>query len=333
MNDQENNNKKKKKRFNIFDSQREGKGVEKNEIKDLNFTNFFRLFGRNATAILNANLMFSLFCLPIFFLFFGLAGFFDTFTYGVSDPLFSLILPEIELGNANPVTLSLYGAICQRTVSLRDFSTLSYVFMALTGLILFTWGYGNCTLAYYMRSLLRGDPIFYFSDCKNVIKSNKLSGMVLGIVDLLVIALLVYDFEFFRINASVYMYAVMFYLIIFVAVIYVMMRFYMYLMQITFDLSIPKLIKNAFLFTFIGIKRNVLGFIGVVTAVFLNVILFMAFQPVGFVLPFVLTSGTVAFIGAYAAYPKIKEIMIAPYYANENGDEYEIEEDEEIDPE
>ncbi len=44
----------KKKKFNIFDSQREGKCVEKSEIKDLNFLNFFRMYGRNATKILNS---------------------------------------------------------------------------------------------------------------------------------------------------------------------------------------------------------------------------------------------------------------------------------------
>ena len=41
-------------------------------------------------------------------------------------------------------------------------------------------------------------------------------------------------------------------------------------------------------------------------------------------LPFVLTFATCAYIGVYAAYPKIKEIMIDPYY-NENGEETEEE--------
>ncbi len=323
MNNQDDKNPQKKKKFNIFDSQKEGKGVDKNEIKELNFKNFFKLFGRNATPILNANLMFSLFCLPIFFLFFGMAGFFDNFTYGVANPLFSTVLSEIELGNANPMTLSLYGAVCQRTVYLRDFSTVSYVFMALTGLILFTWGYANCTISYYMRNLLRGEPVFYFADCKTVIKSNKFSGMILGIADLIIMAVLIYDFEFFRINSSVYLYAVMFYIIIFIAVIYTIMRFYMYLMQVTFDLSLTKLIKNAFLFTFIGIKRNILAFIGILVVLFLNIILFIGVRPVGVVLPFVLTVSTISFMGIYAAYPKVKEIMIDPYYENEDGTERE----------
>ncbi len=270
--------------------------------------------------------MFTQPCLPVFFLFFGLAGFFDNFTYGVTDPLFSVILPEIELGNANPVTLSMYGASCQRTVYMREFSTVSTVFIAMTGILLFTWGYGNCTLAYYMRNILRGEPVFYFADCKNVIKSNKIQGVVLGILDLALMALIVYDFEFFRINSDQYMYAVMFYIMIFIAVVYTVMRFYMYVMQVTFDLSLAKLIKNAFLFTFIGIKRNILAFIGVVFVVLFNIILFISFRPLGTALPFVLTAGTLSFIATYAAYPKIKEIMIDPYYSDENGTEKEDDE-------
>ncbi len=322
----ENESKKKKKRFNIFDSQREGKGVEKDEIKDLNFINFFRMYGRNATKILNSNLMFTLFCLPVFFLFFGFAGFFDNFTYGMSTPVFAPVLAEIELGGANPLTLSMYGALCQRTEYLRDFSTLSWIFIALTGLLIFTWGYGNCTIAYYMRNILRGEPVFFFADCKAVIKNNKLGGMILGIVDILVMALLFYDFEFFRINSSTYIYSVMFYLIIFIAVIYSIMRCYMYIMQVTFDLKLTKLIKNAFLFTFIGIKRNALAFIGMAIVIAFNIFLFWGFRPLAVALPFVLTSGTLSFIGTYAAYPKIKEIMIDPYYENEDGIEREEEE-------
>ncbi len=321
----ENENKKKKKKFNLFDLQRDGKGVEKDEIKDLSFINFFRLYGRNATRILNSNLMFTLFCLPIFFLFFGFAGFFDNFTYGVSNPVFAPILAEIELGCADPLTLSMYGALCQRTEYMRDFSTLSWIFIGLTGLLVFTWGYGNCILAYYTRNILRGEPIFFFADCKTVIKNNKFQGLILGIIDIIIIGVLFYDFEFFRINSSLYIYSVMFYLIIFIAIIYTVMRCYMYIMQVTFDLKLTKLIKNAFLFTFIGIKRNILAFIGFVLVIAFNIILFWVLRPLGVALPFVLTAGTLSFIGTYAAYPKIKEIMIDPYYKNEDG----VDEDDE----
>ncbi len=315
-----NNKDKKKKRFNIFDSQREGRGVEKGEVKRPTFTNFFKYYGRSLTRLLNVNLMFTLLCFPVFFFFFGMAGFFDKFAYSANTPMFSAVLAEIELGNINPATLSLYGAYCQRTEYVRLISTTSIVFMALTALLLFTWGYANCGMAYVIRNMQKGEPVFMFADFKETVKKNKLQGLLLGILDIAFIFLIVYDLEFFRINSGVYMYAVLYYVMLFIAIVYMIMRFYMYPLLVTFDLSVPKIIKNSFLFVFIGIKRNILGFIGVLLTVALNVFIFIAYRPIGIILPFVLTSSTLGYIMTYTAYPKIKEIMIDPYY-DENGEE------------
>ncbi len=321
-NTDEKDEKKKKKKFNIFDTQREGKGVEKGEVKKPTFLNFFKYYGRSITRLLNVNLMFTLLCLPVFFFFFGMAGFFDKFAYSASTPMFAPVLAEVELGNCNPVTLSLYGAFCQRTELVRLISPISIAFMCLTGLLIFTWGYANCGMSYVVRNMQRGEPVFMFADFKETIKNNKLQGMLLGMLDLLFGFAIVYGLEFYRINASQYMYAVLFYVMIFIALVYLIMRFYMYLLLVTFDLSIFKILKNSFLFVFIGIKRNILGFVGVVLTVVINLFVFAAFRPLGVVLPFVLTASTIAYISTYTAYPKIKEIMIDPYYG-ENGEELE----------
>ncbi|MBQ3791849.1 MAG: hypothetical protein II797_01970, partial [Clostridia bacterium] len=91
---------------------------------------------------------------------------------------------------------------------------------------------------------------------------------------------------------------------------------YMYQMIITFDMSLPKLIKNALIFVFLGIKRNIM----VVLATFLLVgleALLMASQytfAIAVILPLVYLFGLVGLMSVYAAYPKIKEVMIDPYY-------------------
>ena len=85
--------------------------------------------------------------------------------------------------------------------------------------------------------------------------------------------------------------------------------------------------KNALIFTFIGLKRNVVGLIGMALAVALNALLFWAFMPLGIILPFVLTVAVCGYIGIYAAYPKIKEVMIDPYY-DEYGNPKEEKEEE-----
>ena len=107
-----------------------------------------------------------------------------------------------------------------------------------------------------------------------------------------------------------------FWLSIACAVIYFFMRMYIYILTVTFDLKIFKVIKNAFIFSFLGFKRNIVAAIGIALAVFINYLLMLLPQTfgLGLILPFVITIGVVMFMMAYAAWPKIKEIMIDPYY-------------------
>ena len=198
-------------------------------------------------------------------------------------------------------------------------------FFGIAALIIFTWGYANTGMFYVIRNLQKGEPVFMFADFKQTIKQNKLQSLLLGIIDLAIIGLTFYDLQFFAINSSLSsMYSVMFWICVFIGIMYLIMRVYLYLMLVTFDLSIYKMFKNGLIFVFIGLKRNIPAILGMLLVIAFNVFIFIGFLPVGIVLPFVLTFATCAYIGVYAAYPKIKEIMIDPYY-NENGEETEEE--------
>ena len=89
---------------------------------------------------------------------------------------------------------------------------------------------------------------------------------------------------------------------------------YIYLMMITFDLSIIKLLKNALFFSILGIKRNIMALLAVVVIVAFWYVLRVVFFPLAVILPFILMFSVSGLASAYAAYPKIKEIMIDPYY-------------------
>ena len=95
------------------------------------------------------------------------------------------------------------------------------------------------------------------------------------------------------------------------------MRFYIYLMLITFDLKITKIVKNALIFTALGIKRNLLAVLGIALLVGLNLFLVIWLVPAGIALPLILPllylMGMLGFISTYAAYPVIDKYMIAPY--------------------
>lgn len=313
---------------NIFDTQRVGKGVKKSEVKDPSFKNFFKYFGRSFTKLLNVNLMFTLLCLPIFSLFFAIAGFTNVASPAASSTLFGPVRAAVISGNVNPVTMSLYGAYGIQTSQSVRLTAATIVFYAIAALVIFTWGYANTGMFYVIRNIQKGEPVFMFADFKQTIKQNKFQALILGIIDLIIIAVTIYDLQFFAINASLSsMYSVMFWICVFIALSYLIMRVYIYLMLATFDLSIFKMFKNGLIFAFIGLKRNVPAIIGMVAVIFLNIILLIAFMPIGIILPFILTFAICAYIGVYAAYPKIKEIMIDPYY-DENGEVFEDTEGE-----
>lgn len=310
---------------NIFDTQKEGKGVKKGEVKDPSFRNFFKYYGRSITKLLNTNLMFTLLCLPVFSLFFAIAGFTNLSAPAASGTLFGPVRSAIISGNINPVTMSLFGAVGVQTDQSVRLTIPTLIFFGIAALIIFTWGYANTGMFYVIRNLQKGEPVFMFADFKQTIKQNKLQSLLLGIIDLAIIGLTFYDLQFFAINSSLSsMYSVMFWICVFIGIMYLIMRVYLYLMLVTFDLSIYKMFKNGLIFVFIGLKRNIPAILGMLLVIAFNVFIFIGFLPVGIVLPFVLTFATCAYIGVYAAYPKIKEIMIDPYY-NENGEETEEE--------
>ena len=109
------------------------------------------------------------------------------------------------------------------------------------------------------------------------------------------------------------------------------MRFYIYLLLVTFDLSIYKILKNALIFSMLGFKRNIMGVLGIalITGLHLILIPLLITTPLSglpIILPFLWYIAAVTFTAAYAAYPIIDRYMIAPYAAKEQEEEETTEE-------
>ena len=120
-------------------------------------------------------------------------------------------------------------------------------------------------------------------------------------------------------NSSVYLFM---YIISYgMSIFYFFIRMYMYLMTVTFDMSIFKIIKNSIFFAVLGVKRNIMALMGTVLLLIINFFALRAFFPLGVILPFAIDFGLVQLITVYAAFPKIKEIMIDPYYTEVNREE------------
>lgn len=309
--------KKKKGFFRFYDSQKVGKGVPKAPPMQLNFVNFFKLYGRNLTLLLKINLLMVFGNFPFLFALYALTGNLNVNSFGAASPIFPQLWGAMEFSQSvTPASMALFGVHgVQSTVSLMTPATI--VFFCLSLLVALTSGPVNVGVARLLRSILRGEPIFFFQDFFDTIKKSLRQSIIVGVLDCAIFALLGYNIILSYFNIGTFAVGVVFYANLMILFVYIIMRFYIFLMLATFNLSIWKLYKNAFIFSILGGKRNLLAVSGMAIALILNYSVIIIILPLGVILPFFITVSTCAFMGAYAAYPKIKEIMIDPYYKDE----------------
>ena len=302
---------------NIFNrAEKDGKGVDKDEVAiadNPTLPNFFKLFWRKLNQLLSVNIFMIFGNFPIFFFLLAMSGYFSIHT---TSPYYSVYAPlrGALLFNDSAAGSALW-TLFSRQAEITVHTTADNVLLGLTALLLLTFGPVRVGCTYILRNLFRGEPVFLFHDFFYAIKRNLRQAIIYGIMDVLIVCLIVYDIVFFNLNYGLNsMMTTMFFMSLCLAVLYFFMRHYIYLMLITFDLSIFKLLKNGLLFTVLGVKRNAMLLFGTILVVFLEYFLLIAYFPLGVIVPFVILPALLMIMGVYAAYPKIKEIMIDPYY-------------------
>ena len=309
-------------KFRLFPNyNKPGKGVTKEQASTgakTTFSQFFGAYGRNFWNLSSLNLLYVVFNFPIFFGLFALTGNLSMPTTSPTNVLYAPLFGMSQI-STSLATGPFFGMLGNNAKLLVP-STLTYVFFGLTALLFLTFGIANTGLTYVLRSYVRSEPVFILSDFIEAIKKNWKQAFPLGFIDLGLLLILVWDIVFWS-QQSGFVNDMFYFGSILLAVLYVIMRFYLYLMMITFDLSIWKIVKNAFIFAVLGIKRNLVALLGIAVIVFLNLYLYLLIPFLGCVIPFIITVATCSYIAAYAAYPNIKKYMIDPYYKEEPKDD------------
>ena len=313
---------KKKKRFRLFDSQREGKGVTKEQAANegIGLKRFFRLYRDNLGKLLSVNILMVLGCLPLLFAIIALSGALSiSFTEPASD-----LFPILRASSAGQAAITPASLVLLSTDGLQASGLAStvwtYVFYGLSGLTIFTFGFVNVGAAYVTRGIVTGDPVFPYSDFFYAIKRNWKQALPVGMIDAFIIALLVADFVVLFSSVGTTFHWFLLWMTVLISIVYIFMRYYLYLQMVTFDLKIRKLFKNSLIFSILGLKRNILALLGTLVYVILNVLFMFGlggyFLFLGIALPLMVLFSHVAFMGTYAAYYKMKEIMIDPIEQN-----------------
>ena len=318
-------NETKNKLFGFFDYNRDNRPDAVEEDTTPTIKRYFKLLGRRFWKLISLNLMMLPLIIPAFVCFYLYVSMKQTPVAG--EVLFPQLLGANAVGATPTTTLlfDLFGA--QQNIPV--FTTWTYIGMGICiAFLVITFGWQNIGAAYIVRNMVRGEPVFVWSDYFYAIKRNLKQGFFLGLIDAVVLFTLGFDISYFWGRGGTFTLDVGFYLTIALIVLYFLMRFYIYLLIVTFDLSIYKILKNALIFSLLGFKRNIMGVLGIllITALHVMLLLLLISTPLSglpIILPFLWYMAAVTFTSAYAAYPVIDRYMIAPYANQENEEETE----------
>lgn len=308
-----------KKRFRLFDTQRVGRGVEKGEVyRTPGLRGFFRAYKDSFGKLLSVNLLTVFGNFPLLFLIFILTGVTQIDYYAPMSDMFPGLYGVFLIdGTATPATMSLYGI--EGIFVLANTSTVwTWICLGIACLAVFTFGCVNAGCAYILRNLVTGDPVFVWTDFVSVIRQNKKQAFFYGIFDAILMVLIPYNLYYYITSGNIgFLNSFLFWMTVVVEILYLFMRRYIYLQMVTFDLPIKKQIKNAFIMAFVGIKRNILALLGSACLLILELLCLFSFGgallSVGVILPLIALFSHMDFMFTFAAYYKIKELMIDPY--------------------
>lgn len=313
-------------KLNFFNRNKEPEEIELEEDKTPNIQYYFKLLGRRFAKLISINMVAILQFIPLvaaYFVYFWADTTPSVSADGLAFPLMNGIA-RLDPTPANQILLTLCSP--QYNLPIASWGVnLTHVVLIL--LFAVTFGWFNVGYTYLMREMVNGRPVFIFSDLKHAIKRNAKQGFILGLLDFAIIYILYTNLTNLSNGVMLgFMGDVSYVANLAIAVIFAIMRFYIYLMAITFDMKITKIIKNALIFVMLGIKRNLLAILWIAVLLGINVLVLSLFLPLGLVLPFFYIVAFPMFTTTYAAYPIIKKYMIDPSpYANtaEEADEQE----------
>ncbi len=293
-----------------------GKGITKKQVefdKKLGFGFFFRLMKMRLGKFSATNFIFALCNIFFFVALFGLSGILNGSTDAAANPLYPQVSNAL-MNDASPATVSLFG-IFGASADKVVVSLASKIMIGSAATLIFTFGVSTIGMVYNMRNVCIGEYIDTWHDYFYAIKKNIRQGIVIGILDAIVICLLVYDIIAYGVESNnEFIFLVFFYASILFALVYYVMRFYMYIQLVTCKMSIWKIIKNSFLLTVLGFKRNIIGLIGAIIFIAALFYAFIILPQFSIVLLCMFVFSFLTYLGVYCAYPVVKRYVIDPYY-------------------
>lgn len=192
-------------------------------------------------------------------------------------------------------------------------------------LFLIVPGFSAVGITGVSRSISRDKHSFGVSDFFSTIKKNWKQALAVGIINIIVTVILILDFSFFTRVSNTVLKLVGTGISLFLLFLFTVMKYYVWFLIITFDMSVSKIYSNSFKFFVINMKNNMIMFVS--TSIFW--VIFYLLLEMRLVTPLIAGILMVIMICFYplfhyliiqfGIFGSIKKYIIDPYYA-ENPD-------------
>ncbi|MCM1231037.1 MAG: DUF624 domain-containing protein [Ruminococcus flavefaciens] len=268
----------------FFNNYQNGPGIPKYAPKKKGLALFFDLFFRKIWNITGLNVLFFIFCLPLYIGFF-LISFMTNY-----ELLLALL---IILGLIFAVTIG--PAIAGMTKVMRMFLIEKHT--------------------YIVRDFFRG--------FRENFKKASIVGVLDILVALSAYASYnVYPYCAIKYESKLFYIPMI--LALSVAIVAFVMNYYIFLMMTATDLSLKNILKNSFALAFVSMKENILTTIFVFAFAFIMFMIFINAMPLCLMLVIVFPMALVWFIVCFISYPVIQKYVINPYYESMGQDNPEL---------
>lgn len=176
---------------------------------------------------------------------------------------------------------------------------------------------GPATAAFtkIIRNYTQEKHAFMWSDFFDAFKNNLKQSLPIGLLDVFIVVSMILGFYLYpRLAQDNGLYYVPYIISLSVSLVLVMMHFYIYLMIVSVNLPLKNILKNSFILTCLGIKKNIFTLIGVALTIggvfalawYVN-FMFLLLYPV-------VALSLAQFIICFNSYPLIQKYIINPYY-------------------
>ncbi len=182
-----------------------------------------------------------------------------------------------------------------------------YVALILLGSI---FGPATCGFTKVVRNISCERPTFLWHDFWKAFKSNFKQGFEIGVIDMLFIVAMSFAFPmYYNMSLENSVFFIPFLVCLVCSVIFLMMHFYIYLLIVSTNLSIWKILKNSFFLTAIEVKLSIINL--VVTVAVLAVVLLL-FPLSAFLI--VVVPSFLGLLYSFNCFPAIRKYVIQPWY-------------------